>query len=261
MDEKLIFISCGQQTEEEKRLGGVVKELVDQTPGFSGYFAEYVQSLDGLASDIFEALGRCSGFVGFLHERGTVRKEGGGFIVRTSVWINQEIAILAYRRFREGTTIPILVFKDQQVQVEGAMTSLIVNAHPIEDAASVSDRIAKWLSSTEFPPPSGVSDADFQSLWTQLSDKAREVIRSLRALGGVNVKESILGGHLADRKGIPRQDAANWVRDARIEFQNTDLVKLVPNIHSGDEMSINPTWQSHIAGALSDQRRSASEAT
>ena len=53
MTDKLIFVSCGQQTEDEKKLGTSVKQLIDSKPGYKAYFAEYVQSLDGLVKNIF----------------------------------------------------------------------------------------------------------------------------------------------------------------------------------------------------------------
>ncbi len=48
MIERLIFVSCGQQTPEEKDIGTSVKQLIDSKPGYKAYFAEYVQSLDSL---------------------------------------------------------------------------------------------------------------------------------------------------------------------------------------------------------------------
>ena len=60
MTQKLIFVSCGQQTEEEKDIGTSVKKLIDSKPGYKAYFAEYVQSLDSLGKNIFEGLQNCS---------------------------------------------------------------------------------------------------------------------------------------------------------------------------------------------------------
>jgi len=46
MADSLIFVSCGQLTEAEKRLGAEIKAAIDQTPGFTSYFAESVQELE-----------------------------------------------------------------------------------------------------------------------------------------------------------------------------------------------------------------------
>lgn len=154
MTEKLIFISCGQQTAEEKDLGTSVKQLVDSIPGFTAYFAEYVQSLDALARNIFEGLLKCSGLISFLHERGLVTTEGNKeWGHRSSVWVNQEIAILAFRKQLQEIDIPIIVFKDERVRLEGAMTSLIVNPIRMGSRSDILVEIDRWLKSTEFPEP------------------------------------------------------------------------------------------------------------
>jgi hypothetical protein len=248
MTGKLIFVSCGQQTAEEKRLGALVKQLVDSKPGYKAYFAEYVQNLDALAKNIFEGLRSCSGLISILHERGFVigqdNKEWG---YRSSVWVNQEIAILAYRKQFQGVEIPILVFKDEKVRLEGAMTSLIVNPIPMKSESEILKEIESWLNFTDFPLNSTANDARFFSKWEKLTSASHKVISALLDEGGINVKESALGVCLQEGYGMGKKDANQAIFDARLEFINTDLVKLVHNIHSGDEMSINPTWEWHIA--------------
>jgi len=248
MTDKLIFVSCGQQTEEEKRIGTSVKQLVDSKPGYKAYFAEYVQSLDALAKNIFDGLRMCSGLISFMHERGFVKtndnKEWG---YRSSVWVNQEIAILAYRRQYEGIEIPILIFKDEKVRLEGAMTSLIVNPKIMKSESDTLTQIDSWLISTEFPFSGPANDDRFNSKWGKLSRMSRKVIAALLDEGGINVKESSIKLCLRDSYGIGKEDASKAVSDAKLEFINTDLIKLLHNIHSGDEMSINPTWEWHIS--------------
>lgn len=96
MVDELIFVSCGQTTLAEKSLGILIKSTIDQTPGFTAYFAETVQELESLGRHIFDALRRCAGAVVVLHDRGTVTALATSF-QRSSVWVNQEVAILAYR--------------------------------------------------------------------------------------------------------------------------------------------------------------------
>jgi len=247
MAEKLIFISCGQQTEEEKRIGTSVKQLVDSKPGYKAYFAEYVQSLDALAKNIFDGLSICSGLISFMHERGFVKTNGEmewGY--RSSVWVNQEIAILAYRRQFEGIEIPILVFKDEKVRLEGAMTSLIVNPIIMKSESEILTQIDSWLISTEFPYKGPANDDRFNSKWKKLSPMSRKIITALLDEGGINVKETSIKSCLREIYGVGKNEASKAVSDAKLEFLNTDLIKLIHNIHSGDEMSINPTWEWHI---------------
>src|ERR1022692_159588 len=107
MSDRAIFVSCGKQTSEETQLGRMVEEAINCHEGFRAYLAERVQSLDTLGHHVFEALRRCAGAVVLLHEREATR---------SSMWINQELAILAYRQFFEAREIPILVFKDENEQ-------------------------------------------------------------------------------------------------------------------------------------------------
>ena len=255
MAERLIFVSCGQQTAEEKRLGTAVKQLIDSTAGYRAYFAEYVQSLDALAQNVFDGLRRCSGLVSFLHESGLVMaatdKEWG---YRSSAWVNQEIAILAYRRQFEGIDLPILVFKDKKVRLEGAMTSLILNPIPMDSESVILKQVASWLESATFPSSLSGADDRFVSKWQKLSELSQKVVSALLEEGGSSVKESAIKTCLREKFGMERNQASQAVLKARLEFSNTDLVKLIHNTHSGYEMSVNPAWEWHISREVAKSR-------
>jgi hypothetical protein len=77
MSKTLIFVSCGQRTEQEKTLGVLLKVVIDGIPGFAAYFAETVHDLETLARHVLDALGRCAGAIVVLHERGVVRTADG----------------------------------------------------------------------------------------------------------------------------------------------------------------------------------------
>jgi hypothetical protein len=250
--ERLKFISCGQQTPEERNLGTAVKQFIDSTPGYKAYFAEYVQSLDALARNVFDGLCKCSGMISFLLERGLVTidgdKEWGS---RSSVWVNQEIAILAYRKQFEGIDIPILVFKDKSVRLEGAMTSLIVNPSPIVSEEDILMKVESWIQTAVFSNLTGTDDR-FLSKWQKLSSPSKKVIIALLDEGATNVKKSAIRICLREKYGMEKNESISAISSAILEFINTDLVKLIPNIHSGDEMSLNPTWQWHIRRAVAE---------
>ncbi len=246
MTDKLIFVSCGQQTADEKKLGTSVKQLIDSKSGYKAYFAEYVQSLDGLSKNIFDGLRRCSGLISFLHERGLVTQGEEAWGYRSSAWVNQELAILAYRKQFEGIEIPILVFKDERVRLEGAMTSLIVNPIPMKSEAEILKEIEFWMNLTRFPLSSSANDDRFLSKWKKLSPTSLKVISALLDEGRTNVKESSVRLCLREAYGMGKNEASEAIFNARLEFINTDLIKLIPNIHSGDELSINPIWEWHI---------------
>jgi hypothetical protein len=190
MSNSLIFVSCGQLTTEEKSLGLAVKSAIDATPGFEAYFAESVHEVEALERNVFEALRQCSGAVVFLHERGTVVDTlGSEWGHRSSVWVNQEVAILAYRKFLEARQLPILAFKDEQVKLEGAMTTLIINPVPIVGETEVVERVKLWLESHAF---STGSDDVFLKKWERLSEQSRKVVACLLDQGGCQVKKHAL---------------------------------------------------------------------
>lgn len=248
MAKKLIFVSCGQQKEEEKALGQTVQEAVNATDGFEAYFAESVHDLDSLGQNIFDALYRCSGAVIFLHERGKAfditGKEWGR---RSSVWINQEIAILAYRQFREGRKLPILVFKEENVKLEGAMTALIVNPIPLKGEKEIVEEIRNWLSKQSFPPD---LNEIFQEKWKKLSEPTKRVLSCLINQGGRDVKMEVIRKELIEKHEFENNQASDAVKNARKEFINTDLVKFKRDINSGHEFSVHPTWEGHLQSAI-----------
>lgn len=257
MSEKIIFISCGQEIDEEKSLGTATKNLIDKTPGFRAYFAETVHDLDALASNIFDALRDCSGLIAILHDRGLVKKsDGQDWGHRSSVWINQEIAILAYRQRAEGISIPIpiLVFKEGIVKLEGAMTQLIVNPLPFGSQEEILAQVRDWLDTKHFPPGSEVRHEIFLGNWSQLSPGALHTVAALSDLGGENVKENTVRRRLIQQYGYNKNDASRALREALGEFINNELVKLIPNTHSGDELSINSTWRWDVERALREER-------
>jgi len=71
-DKQIVFISCGQATEDEKRLGNLICKLVEELTPFKPYFAEYQSSLEGLSKNILAALDQSIGLIAVLHPRGNV---------------------------------------------------------------------------------------------------------------------------------------------------------------------------------------------
>lgn len=241
MAKSLVFVSCGQLTDAEKTVGTLLKTVIDGTPDFEAYFAETVQDLEALGIHIFGALQRCVGAVVVMHDRGVVlQSDGIEWGHRSSVWVNQELAILAYRQFSEGTRIPILAFADPRVKLEGAMTNLIVNARPLSPLQDLEASVRHWLATASF---GGGSEHAFASKWSRLSENSRKVVAVLLDEGGQQVKEIVVRRGLTPRFGMQSDTATRALREAKLQFMDTDLVKLIPNSHSGDELSVHPTWQ------------------
>jgi len=53
---RAVFISCGKSTPEERRLGNQIAALVRELTGHDAFFADQVQDLGGLDTNILNAL-------------------------------------------------------------------------------------------------------------------------------------------------------------------------------------------------------------
>ena len=157
MSTPFVFVSCGQFTEAEKRLGKSIAKIVKSVTGIDAYFAEEVQDLNGLDSNILEALRKAVGFITVLHPRGTIRRPDGSEHVRASVWIEQEIAIATYIQRTEERSLPIIAFVHESVGREGLRDLLHLNPIPFSDElevlAAMPDRLQLWKNLS----PTGIS--------------------------------------------------------------------------------------------------------
>src|SRR5260370_2285579 len=117
MSRPLIFIWCGQVTEEEKELGEAVCNLVKELTPYDAYFAENQTSLQGLSENILGALNRSSGLLAIMHPRGVVSSPSGRQRTRASVWIEQEIAIAAFLTAQDRQ-VPVLAYIHRAIYPE-----------------------------------------------------------------------------------------------------------------------------------------------
>lgn len=251
--EKLVFVSCGQSTDEENSLGAAVADLVDNRSGFRAYRAAQVHDLDGLSDNIFEALRNCSGMVAILHSRGEVVTPLFQKRTTTSIWIQQEIAALAYRRAAEGVPIPIRVFQKEDVQLGGAMTSMIANPVEFRTQNEVLVEVKHWLSSEHFRSP--VERAEFQSMVAALEDDDWHVIEAVFAGGGSHVKKAQIKAHLRTKCLFVKNKASRVLTEAVQRFANSNLIVLMSQIRAPDELSVNPVWKFELRRELN--RRTA----
>jgi hypothetical protein len=147
MTEKFIFVSCGQYTEPEKALGKSIAEMVKSHTGIDAFFAEEVQDLNGLDSNILSALRDAVGFITVLHPRGTITRPDGSQHVRASVWIEQEIAIATYIHRTEKRPLPIIAFIHQSVGREGLRDLVHLNPIRFSSEAEVLEELPARLLS------------------------------------------------------------------------------------------------------------------
>jgi hypothetical protein len=145
-----VFVSCGQFTEAEKRLGSQIVSLVRTLTGLDAFFAEEVQDLNGLDSNLLVALRDCAGFITVMHPRGRIFRPDGSEHVRASVWIEQEIAIATYIQRVERRELPVIAFIHESVGREGIRDLLHLNPIPFADESNVlaalPARLENWRS-------------------------------------------------------------------------------------------------------------------
>jgi hypothetical protein len=243
MPDKLIFISCGQSSDQEKALGGRIREIVNSRDGFEAYFAEFVQSAQALAANVLDGLRQCSGAIVVLQMRGTVLKEDGSeWGIRSSVWVNQEVALLAYRNHFEARDIPILAFKDPAIKLEGAMTSLIVNPVEIPKDEDLEAVVQKWLDEKKF---AAGSDEDFLEKWNRLDNTAKMTMDCIIAEGGQHVFHHVIRQRITRRYGIEANEAGQQMRDGIQQMLNVGLV-FSERGNDGPKSTLSEHWIFHM---------------
>ncbi|MFA6129848.1 MAG: hypothetical protein WC731_02565 [Candidatus Omnitrophota bacterium] len=254
MEKTLIFVSCGQNTPDEIRIGQAIKNTIDNTAGFEGFFAEGEQNLTPANTHIFEALRCCSGAVLLFHDRGEIIDSSGKSRRHySSLWVNQEFAILAYRKHFEGVDIPIITFADKSVnKMEGVAKGAIVNPQPLLDEIGLVQQVNNWLNSTHFL--SVASDQKFRQKWDSLSVETKQMLGVLVEEGGLRVKEFTLKRSVKSKFSWDDNKVHQAVRTAIAQLGVVNLVERIHNLNSGDELSLHPTWEFHIKRALKDDK-------
>lgn len=176
---KTIFISCGQFTDAEKQLGKSIAEMVRKLTPLTPFFAEEVQDLNGLDTNILRALHECVAFITVLHPRGDITRPDKSMLTRASVWIEQEIAIATYIRRVENRSLPIIAFKHRSVGLEGIRGLLQLNpidfTHEDEVLAELPKRLEEWKSLK----PSGI---ELQFISKRSQDQDGHVISTLELM-------------------------------------------------------------------------------
>jgi len=153
-EKPLIFISCGQYTESERRLGKDICSLVAELrPDVTPYFAENQSTVEGLSNQVLKALHRAAGFICIMHRRGDLSVPDGRTHTRGSVWVEQEIAITAFMNHVLNRSIPILFYKQAGVNLEGIRSVLLMNPRvEFTQESQVLEDLRSALPSAPFTP-------------------------------------------------------------------------------------------------------------
>lgn len=153
-DEGLIFISCGQFTDEERSLGQALADAVNELTPYQGYFAQNESSLEGVSRNIFGALSKCRGLVAVMHHRGNVSTPQGPRL-RGSVWIEQEIAIAAFVKQTQGRDMPVVLYLQEGISLEGVRQQLHLNPVTFRNSQEVLNHFRRRMQ--DLPLGRGVS--------------------------------------------------------------------------------------------------------
>lgn len=143
---KVVFISCGQVTEEERALGRAIVQLVEELTPFKAYLAQNQSSLAGLTENILKALNHSVGLIIVMHPRGRVAGLHGEQHTRASVWIEQEIAIAAFLTQVLHRKLKVAAFVHKDVQREGMRDELQLNPVVFENNDEIFIRLLEILN-------------------------------------------------------------------------------------------------------------------
>lgn len=153
-ERKMVFISCGQRTLEEKQLGQDIMVLVRKITPFEPYFADFQSSLQGVTQNIFAKLNEAVGLISVMHQRGDVTA-GEEKFTRASVWVEQEIAIASFIEHTLGTPFHVAAFSEKGVKLEGVRKYIILNPFTFQANEEVLEKLRKILPG--WSPPAGTN--------------------------------------------------------------------------------------------------------
>jgi len=155
----IVFISCGQFTQEERKLGESAAEMVRKLTPFDAYFAQTQNTVEAFTQNILGRLNRCVGFIAILHDRGQV-KTPAGEVTRASVWIEQEIAVAAFVAQILARPLLVRVYVQTGVAREGMRDKLLLNPITFDSHDQILDDLEAILPNWKLPEqaaaPSGV---------------------------------------------------------------------------------------------------------
>jgi len=148
--EPLIFVSCGQSTAAERKLGQAIADLVEKETGCRAYFAENQNTLEGVTENILKRLRIASGFIAIMHPRGNVTNPSstsGQSWVRGSVWVEQEIAIAAFISQALEKPMRVRAYVHESILREGLRDKLHLNPKSFQDDSEILSDLAAELPS------------------------------------------------------------------------------------------------------------------
>jgi hypothetical protein len=150
MSKPLVFVSCGQSTDAERRLGQAVTKIVQEETGCTAYFAQNQATLEGLTENILKKLHYAVAFIAIMHPRGNVSNPNNALEpirVRGSVWVEQEIAIATFISQALQRPIRVRAYIHEGIQREGIRDQLILNPKLFREDSEILEDLSSLLPS------------------------------------------------------------------------------------------------------------------
>ncbi len=155
MPEKpLVFISCGQCTDDEIALGNEIEQFIRNDTPYEPYFAEQQNTLEGLVANILSALGRASAFIGIMHHRDAIATPHGVTRIRGSVWIEQELAIASFIQHVLKHKIEVLLYLQRGIYREGIRSQLRLKPIEFDSSADIITNLKASVPAWNLSPSS-----------------------------------------------------------------------------------------------------------
>ncbi len=240
MANKRIFVSCGQEADGEISLGQEILKHIQQH-GNKGFFAQEVHSVSDLNAEVFRAIQSCDGFFAVMHKRGEVKYREFPLTHRSSVWIQQEIAVLSFRNFLQQRHVPIRVYMEKEILLEGLMRTTIVNPYYFEKKEEVLEGLSRWLTGAEFEehPRFARRESVFRRRIQGFQDDDWLILELISA-------HSVAPGDMADyheilsdfcailrEKGLNDQQTGHSYSEARRRLMDNGLVREIKDPRAG----------------------------
>lgn len=168
----IIFVSCSQAP-QDLELGKTIAQIITgETPAL-GYFAQNETTFEAVTTEILGKLAHCRGFVGIMHHRGEVTSLKSPPFQRASVWVEQEIAIAAYRDQILKQPIPVQLYIQNGIREEGLRNKVVLNAEFFDSNEQVTEHFRRVVKQ-RFGSLGSPATADFQAT-SPLPNKQRHV--------------------------------------------------------------------------------------
>jgi len=244
-------------------LGRTLARTIEDN-GLRPFFAQDVHSAGDLNSEVFKAIQTCDAFLGILQKRGVVTYAGFPPVERSSVWIQQEIAVFCYRMFLEQRSLPIRVFSERGILREGVIQIAIVNPIEFDRSTDVVSGVDAWLKSRDFEehPVMARREELFRQRIQELSNDAELLLELIAAHcpePGDFVQHNVLSGDfsavlIAGRITEPHQITTRF-NDAWAMLINRGLTYTDDNARSVARVSIVKQWWQLVLDELRNRGR------